>query len=1250
MPAGSIDVGGSVHRLVETFNASGGRKTLKKRLATTMADVLLAQEIGHVASDLEALTSWSQGRGWRVLALASAPSAGVLPSAGVAVFLRDGHGLRRPQMGDMQVWEHRVQHVVLDVDQWPTPLHVINMYLFTGEGAGGKNAALLAKVGTLLHELDQPAIVGGDWNFPPGELEASEFTTLSGTVVKSTNTVTCRGGTGSTIIDYFVMNSASERAFAGVEADLTWAKRPHRPVQLRLRGNPSSLQKLVYTRVPSLGRTRMIGPSAHGSCWRAPKAVADAAKKACCDPEVSAQTSWCLMSRAWGMLAPKMARHIGAVTGSTINNVGAFGQQLQAPWVTLTYTMKDPADAQAVSDGWQWLANGVRHLAQLHRAAAADAGAMCQAAEEVAALMSMEYVGQGLSARLDNAVEEARAFLARSVDPEICDSFLESINEDVELAARGENRQAYREWKDWCVMAAAGGARVLHKTTQYKSEYVPTVVEGKSGPSAHPHDVLAHEVAVYEALWKNVGQPATAWIPNRDVLEPMTAGELRKVASSFPTATSASVDGFHPRHFAMLDDEVLEIVATLFTCFEALGLLPRQLTWVITPMIPKGKAEGHRLIVLYAGVYRVWQRARRPVLADLQAGLSRSYWGAGRGRSAIDCAWLQAAEAEADMEEARFGVTMIADYTKYYEEIDITLLRDKFVSRGAPMGFIKLVYNMWTAPRLLRLQGHHARRALFPQLGLPAGDAYCDISVQVWAVAEFDELVSRNPMMTFRSYIDDNSMRVSSCDEGRAEAMAVQAFGDFQQASGSLGARLNDKLTIVGTSIELARRVASAAGLPPSVAKVSAIYVGTDFTEARCRAAPKASRQRQSRKRKMILRLRKLRRFSSGMAGVDKAGTSRKIIRMGVVPAACYGAEIAGLDDGEWAKMRATHARGQLPAHGGISISAKLVLQGDGAGKLAVAPAVQWCRMLWIASTSEHSMTSVAHLLRLWDAAAPGVGGSWAESRGPLQRAVLSVRRAGWTIQTATGWTDHRGCLVLVGDTPPSLLGQLMQAGIQRQHELALALKAGDDDGPAPVPLRASFDVVKQVLGPRSRRYSKHQKLLIASCSCQGLLTRSRARRAGYITDGMCECGQLDDVKHRLYDCQLPHIVAAREAADIPASFLERGSSSSDPIFTQGLFIYDESLIPPPSCAPEVLIEDGRGNPLDIEPEELARLSTAPVLELATDGSCTKPALRELERATWSLVVQAPGQAEVVGLMKGVVPGAFPRPPVWLRT
>eukprot|EP00959_Pyramimonas_sp_CCMP1952_P023127 486441-Pyramimonas_sp.AAC.1 len=57
-------------------------------------------------------------------------------------------------------------------------------------------------------------------------------------------------------------------------------------------------------------------------------------------------------------------------------------------------------------------------------------------AEEVVALSMAEYSGQGLDARLDQAVHEARTFLDVAIDPEMCDSFVQHIAEDLELAER----------------------------------------------------------------------------------------------------------------------------------------------------------------------------------------------------------------------------------------------------------------------------------------------------------------------------------------------------------------------------------------------------------------------------------------------------------------------------------------------------------------------------------------------------------------------------------------------------------------------------------------------------------------------------------------------------------------------------------------------------------------------------------------------------------------------------------------------
>ena len=250
------------------------------------------------------------------------------------------------------------------------------------------------------------------------------------------------------------------------------------------------------------------------------------------------------------------------------------------------------------------------------------------------------------------------------------------------------------------------------------------------GALAHARDVVRHEVELYKRWWSS-SRPVPAWIPDRTALPKVNPGELRAVARSFSHNTTAAPDHFHPRHFLLLEDQALEVVALMFKAMESLGLPPRQLCWLTTPMLPKTSGSGNRLVVLYAGLYRIWQRMRRPVLRELQEKTDRPYWGAARGRSSVDCAWLQAAEGEADSKQAYHGALAVADFSKFYERIPLTNLRDKYISFIAPTAFLKLVHNMWRAPRVLGLAGHHAEQALCAECGLPAGDVFCDVSVKV---------------------------------------------------------------------------------------------------------------------------------------------------------------------------------------------------------------------------------------------------------------------------------------------------------------------------------------------------------------------------------------------------------------------------------------------------------------------------------------------------------------------------------------
>eukprot|EP00959_Pyramimonas_sp_CCMP1952_P368401 7716793-Pyramimonas_sp.AAC.1 len=91
------------------------------------------------------------------------------------------------------------------------------------------------------------------------------------------------------------------------------------------------------------------------------------------------------------------------------------------------------------------------------------------------------------------------------------------------------------------------------------------------------------------------------------------------------------------------------------------------------------------------------------MVARMHAAPDRKYWGASRGRSATDCAWLQAARSESNQVAHKYGVLIVADWSKYYGSIPLHGLRVKFQRHGAPTCWLKLAVNMWSCPRIIRL-------------------------------------------------------------------------------------------------------------------------------------------------------------------------------------------------------------------------------------------------------------------------------------------------------------------------------------------------------------------------------------------------------------------------------------------------------------------------------------------------------------------------------------------------------------------
>eukprot|EP00959_Pyramimonas_sp_CCMP1952_P034129 715350-Pyramimonas_sp.AAC.1 len=122
----------------------------------------------------------------------------------------------------------------------------------------------------------------------------------------------------------------------------------------------------------------------------------------------------------------------------------------------------------------------------------------------------------------------------------------------------------------------------------------------------------------------------------------------------------------------------------------------------------------------------------------------------------------------------------------------------------------------------------------------------------------------------------------------------------------------------------------------------------------------------------------------------------------------------------------------------------------------------------------------------------------------------------------------------------------------------------------------------------------------------------------------------------------LPAVVAARAEAAVSPLFIGAGLDSDDPIFAQGMFLYDEEEIPPPSYSGKVVLDGPGGEELAVEVEGVASLVQGHRLDVAPDGSCTRPGLKELERASWSIAVFAPSNVPVA-VIRGPVAGHLPQ-------
>ena len=157
-----------------------------------------------------------------------------------------------------------------------------------------------------------------------------------------------------------------------------------------------------------------------------------------------------------------------------------------------------------------------------------------------------------------------------------------------------------KDWVEWASGALGQGAAKVHRFAREPKPWKPTVVLVERGRvTADPLLLLEDLSFKWGEIWQAehvqgvprcVEDPVIISFCGRgDPLDRESPARLRAVPAAYKASSATSVDVFHMKHFSMLSDEGLGMLAVLYQCMESHGYPPSQAQMIIVPQLEKSQ-------------------------------------------------------------------------------------------------------------------------------------------------------------------------------------------------------------------------------------------------------------------------------------------------------------------------------------------------------------------------------------------------------------------------------------------------------------------------------------------------------------------------------------------------------------------------------------------------------------------------------------------------------------------------------------
>ncbi len=743
-----------------------------------------------------------------------------------------------------------------------------------------------------------------------------------------------------------------------------------------------------------------------------------------------------------------------------------------------------------------------------------------------------------------------------------------------ELAVAAESSRAHLEHaqiKAHFAEISRASASKLHAFTKPKL-YVaaaPVAVQGERRPVSLAKAKLgfwARQWRVEDSALQNGPKP---WIAvhltqdDRDQCQPLSGSDLLQAGSAFKVNTALKLDALHPRVLRQTYADTLDVLADLLNRIELQHEWPGQVQGIVYVLIDK-IGGGERPIGIFAGMVRLWERARLPQLREWQQRTLRDYDFARAGTTAEDAVWHQLLEAEAlpDDQGPRemASITVLTDLVKCFERIRLAHVWAWGTYWGMPKILLRMILVTYSMPRRILTDGCFSEQVTTCAAIVP-GSVFAIAVLHAMLMHPIDSLLSawRPPgvRLLVAKYVDDVGLRALGPAALAAEALfsAFDTLVHIFESQLDLEVSLNrgdsrGKTRVIASGKWLydhtqARWASRGVDVVPSVANLGVQHQGYGKVAAKGKTA-RAKRVAATR-----LRAPRLRYAKTKGARVHVVGLRA------LAPALQFGAAVTGTSPTMIGEMRRQVASTLPGSAGGKDRLLRLALfDADPAPRTVALPIVKWAAAVWERRADPRTMA------RAWRNQAQKVlGGGWDKSRGPASAIHLQLRMISWQWPRPDVMITVEGLHLDLNLTCPDDVRKMVIRDYQRAQWLEWRARHradGLDFAPFVEPLQRWFRkkhggpgasvAAQAVAGGLWTQARAHARLLADSNECQACASLGPSTRRWSWSD-WCFRWPVGDALHRLTECPAtrahrtlhPAAKVVHRVATGPAGLWQRG-------------------------------------------------------------------------------------------------------------